>query len=266
MAMMFQLEGVEYRYPKSPHPVLREVDLGIPSGATTVVLGPSGAGKSTLLYLLGLLWEGPLTAGRITYDGRDYATLGSRERARLRLREFGFALQSSYLLPHLSCAENLAMPMALAGYEPAAYQGLLEKLVDLVDDEEGSLHRDMNRLAGKVSGGQRQRYSVIRAIAHDPRVVFADEPFSSLDGETTDQTLALLRSWRDGQLPHSRPDVESRSLILVCHDVEVGYEHGDYFVLVERGGTLECSEALPKSTFPGGPDELRNRILGEARS
>ena len=120
MAVSFQLTGVAYRYPNADPcdpAVLRDLNLTIPSGKVTAIVGRSGVGKSTLLYLLGLLWEKPPNQGEITYTSPDgaasvsYAELTAEARAELRLREFGFALQSGYLIPMLYCGENMAMPM-----------------------------------------------------------------------------------------------------------------------------------------------------------
>ena len=111
--MSFEVRGLSYGY-RPGELVLRQVGLDIPSGGTTAVLGMSGSGKSTLLYLLGLLWDGGLM-GEITYhrDGVAFPYRGlKRQAAALRRTDFGFVLQSSYMLPHFSCAQNAAMPLA----------------------------------------------------------------------------------------------------------------------------------------------------------
>jgi putative ABC transport system ATP-binding protein len=240
MAMSFEVRGVNYSY-RPGVPVLNGVDVAIPEGATTVVLGDSGSGKSTLLYLLGLLWEeaspgaGPKGAtrrpravrngqgqfdGQIIYHGggapQDYQRLSPSEAAALRRSDFGFVLQSSYMLPNFTCAQNAAMPLALRGDRHAESLPALRQLVAALDDDDRGLVEAMTQPAVAVSGGQRQRFAVVRAIVHDPQVVFADEPFSNLDEKHPERTLDLLRDWRRGETPCSPQRRRPRTLILVC--------------------------------------------------
>lgn len=275
MAVSFLVEGLQFSYPNLPRRVLDGVRLSIPPGGTTVVLGLSGAGKSTLLYLLGLLWDRPLEVGRIEYEGDDYNEMSRAEKARLRRDVFGFALQSCYLLPHFTCAENILMNLALSGHttdelvsrpgEPADPARRVDQLVGRVDltgkDGGHLLLHDMHKMPAEVSGGQKQRYSVVRAVVHDPQVVFADEPFSSLDTGNTDAILDLLEQWRDGQLPHSRPDAPPRTLLLVCHDLDVAYERGDRFVFVTREGKVAQDRCFSRDEI-GGPEDLRGWVEG----
>jgi ABC-type lipoprotein export system ATPase subunit len=237
MAVSFALCGVTYSYPGAKTPALCDVSLTIPAGRTTAVLGPSGSGKSTLLSLLGLLWEGRLDAGSIAYHREadkpcPYAALSSRERARLRLEEFGFVLQSSYLLPHFTCAQNIAMPLALRGTDARQCTETVTRLLELADPRK-TLLAVKDRLAGEVAGGQKQRMAVLRAIVHNPRVVLADEPFSNLDPVSARQVLRLLLDWRIGKLHPDEP-ATPRTLVLVCHHLETAREVADHFVLLDE--------------------------------
>jgi ABC-type lipoprotein export system ATPase subunit len=264
--MSFEVRGLTYRYSSGPA-VLDGVHLTIPAGATTTVLGQSGSGKSTLLYLLGLLWDGTLEGDVVYRRGRtefDYARLSRAEAAALRRTDFGFVLQSSYMLPHFTCAQNAAMPLSLRGVGRPDDSDLLRDLVARVDDDRGSLASVMHRAAGEVSGGQRQRFAVVRSVIHDPRVVFADEPFSSLDDDHTFSTLDLLNNWRKGLAPGQSSRTEPRTLILVCHDLEMAWEWGEYFVFVTRNGrVLGAPEgAISRSRFTG-PADLLNVIRTE---
>jgi putative ABC transport system ATP-binding protein len=256
VAVSFLLDGVRYAYPESPHLVLDGLTLEIPDGATVAVLGASGAGKSTLLYLLGLLWDEALASGSIAYrDGsgveHHYGTLPREERAALRRREFGFALQSNYLLPHFSCLDNVAMPLGLGGEGLAERREAARGLIAEVGDDE--LRSDAVRLAHEVSGGQKQRFSVLRALIHTPRVVFADEPFSSLDEKNTASILAMLRRWREAD--------PGRTLFLVCHDREVAFREATHFLLIGRLRRAIGGRLWGRDEFDG-PDGLRDRING----
>jgi len=258
VAVSFALEAVTYRYPRAPAPALRTVSLTIPAGKTTVLLGPSGSGKSTLLSLLGLLWEGGLDAGRLTYRNgatvRDYAALGHAERARLRLHEFGFVLQSAYLLPHFTCAQNVGLPLALHGCGVREQRERVAALMKRADPE-GKLLEVRDRLPGEVAGGQKQRMAVLRAVVHNPRVVFADEPFSNLDPPNARRIVQLLLDWRAGTL-HGDATPE-RTLVLVCHDLEVARRVADHCVLLDQDHAVAGHRAFDKGEWPDWTEQIQ---------
>lgn len=240
----FAVENATFRYRRSlwsrlrrpaPLPVLNRVTATIPAGGVTAVLGRSGSGKTTLLSLLGLLGDRGLAAGRIAYHGdrgpvQNYARLSGARRAALRRAEFGFVLQSCYLLPHFSCLDNIAMPLALQGVSPRECRRRVERLVDLVGAD--SLRADLARRAGGVSGGQKQRTAVLRAVVHDPAVLFADEPVSNLDEDSTERVLELFARWRSGTLNAESNARRTRTLVLVTHDVELAHRLADSFLLI----------------------------------
>jgi ABC-type lipoprotein export system ATPase subunit len=258
VAVSFELAAVTYRYPRAAGPALRDVTLTIPAGKTTVLLGPSGSGKSTLLSLLGLLWEGSLDGGRITYrngaTSLDYAALGHAERAQLRLREFGFVLQSSYLLPHFTCAQNVGLPLALHGCGVREQRRRVETLL-LRADLEGKLLEVRDRLPGEVAGGQKQRMAVLRAVVHDPRVVFADEPFSNLDPPNARRIVRLLLDWRVGLLHGD--GTQERTLVMVCHDLEVARRVADSCVLLDQDHAVVGNCAFDRSEWPEWTEKIQ---------
>ncbi|SEM45498.1 ABC transporter ATP-binding protein [Nonomuraea pusilla] len=181
-----------------------EVDLEVPQGQMLAVMGPSGCGKSTLLHLLGGL-ERP-TDGEVWVAGRRIDTLSERALARLRRRSVGFVFQAFHLVAELSAAENVELPVLLAGRsrrEARRRAGLLLDRVGLADRA--------RHLPSQLSGGQRQRIAIARALANDPLVVLADEPTGNLD---TAATLDVLRIFEDLRSA-------GQTLVIVTHDERV---------------------------------------------
>jgi ABC-type lipoprotein export system ATPase subunit len=222
--------------PERPPLDLRGLTLTLPAGGTVALLGESGSGKSTLLNLLGLLWDRPPAAGSVVYHhGRTTAAaarLSRRQHARLRRDEFGFIFQSSFLLPHFTVEQNVAVPLELGGLGRAAIRERVGALLAITGLEDLA-----RRPARTLSGGQRQRVAVLRAIVHDPVVVFADEPASSLDRHNAEVIHDLLARWRRGQLGFQadRP-AGIRTLFLVSHNLrEVRRMHAESVLLLFDG-------------------------------
>lgn len=163
--------------------VFSGVDLDLAAGEIVALLGESGAGKSTLLNCLAGLDEAD--AGRITLDGSELRTLDDEGRSALRRRSLGFVFQAFHLLPHLSVADNVALPLRLLGQTDDARVAQMLAAVDL-----GGLAARMPR---QLSGGQLQRVAIARALVHRPRLVLADEPTGNLDARHAAEVLALLR-------------------------------------------------------------------------
>lgn len=186
-------------------PVFTGIDLALSAGSLSAVTGPSGCGKSTLLHLLGLL-DRP-DSGSIRLGGVDYASLAGDAAARFRNRKVGFVFQFDHLLPELSLAENVAVPLRLAGLpRPAATARALALLesVELADRA--------HRMPRELSGGERQRGAVARALVHDPDLLLADEPTGNLDRASADRVLALFRALA------RRP---GRIALIVTHDRDI---------------------------------------------
>jgi len=163
--------GLTRTFPMSSGPVtaLREVSIEISNGEYVAITGPSGCGKSTLLHLLGCV-DAP-TSGSLLFEGRDVATLSDRERSLLRLRSIGFVFQRFFLLPMLSAAENVELPMSEAGVAAAARRSRTRELLDYVGLSARADHRP-----SQLSGGEMQRVAIARALANRPRLLLADEP------------------------------------------------------------------------------------------
>jgi putative ABC transport system ATP-binding protein len=163
---------------------LRGVSLEIAKGRLTAVMGPSGSGKSTLMHILAGL-DRP-TSGEVTVAGVDIAELDDTALTRLRRDHIGFIFQFFNLLPMLTAAENIALPLKLAGTRPD--QAWLDEVIDTVGLGDRLTHRP-----AELSGGQQQRVAVARALVSRPTVMFADEPTGNLDSTTSGEILGLLR-------------------------------------------------------------------------
>jgi lipoprotein-releasing system ATP-binding protein len=167
--------------------VLRGVDLAVVPGERLAIVGPSGSGKSTLLALLGGLE--PPTSGAVLWHGRDLAALDERELARLRNRELGFLFQAHHLLPQLSALENALVPTLVRGGEAlrAEREARARELLDVVGLGARLAHRP-----AELSGGERARAALVRALVNGPRLVLADEPTGALDARSAEMLGELL--------------------------------------------------------------------------
>jgi putative ABC transport system ATP-binding protein len=175
-----------YRLGTQLVPAVSGLDLDCAAGEFTALEGPSGSGKTTLLNLLGLL-DRP-DGGSILLDGEDSAALDEKERARVRLRRFGFIFQTFNLIPVLTARENVEYPMALADVPAREREERSRSLLaDVGIAEKEAVRPDL------LSGGQRQRVAIARALANHPEIVFADEPTANLDSHTAAEILDLMR-------------------------------------------------------------------------
>ncbi len=180
---MLAIEGLTKRF--GPRPILADLDLLLAAGEYVAVVGESGAGKSTLLNLVAGL-DRP-DAGAIRIDKQDITTLDEDARTRLRRSRVGFVFQAFHILPHLTVAQNVELPLVLLGSGPAERSVRTRELLAAVGlgDRGASPPREL-------SGGELQRVAVARALVHRPALVLADEPTGNLDPDTADTVLQLL--------------------------------------------------------------------------
>jgi putative ABC transport system ATP-binding protein len=164
---------------------LRGVDLSIATGQLTAVMGPSGSGKSTLMHILAGL-DRP-TEGSVTIAGQDITRLSDTDLTLLRREHIGFIFQFFNLLPMLTAAENVVLPLTLAGRKPDR-----EWVAELTDKV--GLTQRLSHRPSELSGGQQQRVAIARALVSRPTIMFADEPTGNLDSRTSGEILTLLRS------------------------------------------------------------------------
>ena len=181
------------------------VDLAIGAGEYVSIMGPSGSGKSTLLNILGLL-DRP-TGGHYLLDGRDVTGLTDEQRAQVRGERIGFVFQAFHLIPRLSAAENIELPLMLAGMAPAERRQRVQSALEAMDITARGHH-----LPNQLSGGQRQRVAIARAMVTRPSVLLADEPTGNLDRHSGQDVIDLLE----------RLNSEGITLLLVTHDPEMG--------------------------------------------
>src|SRR5574343_407541 len=204
---LIELAGIERRFQLGDTTVnaLTGLHLQIAAGEYVAVMGPSGSGKSTLLNLLGLL-DRP-NAGTYKLEGRDVTTLSPDEQATVRSTRIGFVFQSFHLVPRLTAAENIALPMTLAGI-PAAErkQRVARALKDLGLDNRADHKPD------ELSGGQRQRVAIARATIMQPALILADEPTGNLDRHTGEEVVNLLEAL----------NARGVTLVVVTHDPGMG--------------------------------------------
>jgi putative ABC transport system ATP-binding protein len=180
---MLSIQGLARRF--GPRPIIDGLDLELAGGEYAAVVGESGAGKSTLLNLVAGL-DRP-DAGRIVVDGADMARLDEDARTRLRRARVGFVFQAFHVLPHLTVAQNVELPLVLLGVEPRERVRRAQDLLAAV-----GLGERGDSPPRELSGGELQRVAVARALVHRPALVLADEPTGNLDPETADTVLQLL--------------------------------------------------------------------------
>ncbi|MCB9798760.1 ABC transporter ATP-binding protein [Candidatus Nomurabacteria bacterium] len=173
--------------------VLKDIDVEIQKGEFVAIIGKSGAGKSTLLYQLSLL-DHP-SSGEIIIDDVAIQKLSSTERTFFRLTNLGYVFQDYALLPELTAAENIMVPLLMQGYSRSkAHSNALKALMDV------DLAGKDNSLPSQLSGGEKQRVAIARAIAHSPKILFADEPTANLDSKTSETVLDTFKKLhKDGQ-------------------------------------------------------------------
>jgi putative ABC transport system ATP-binding protein len=233
------LEGVSKEYGSGASTVqaLRDVSLSLPAGVLCVVHGRSGSGKTTLLNMIGGL-DRP-TAGRVEVDGREVSSLGEEQLVEYRRDDVGFVFQAFGLIPILTAAENVEVPLRLRRAEPAARDARVHELLHLVDLGDRAHHRPP-----ELSGGEQQRVAIARALGNEPRLLVADEPTGQLDSHRAQMVMTLLR-----RLVHER-DVLA---VVATHD-PLMMELADHLVELRDGEVVgEERRARPVSGAGEGP-------------
>ena len=203
---MIQLRNVSKRYDgKQNVTAVESVDLEIQTGELVAIVGPSGSGKSTLLNMMGTL-DRP-SSGDVVIDGQPLATLDDYGLTRVRRDKIGFIFQFFNLLPSLTAAENVALPLHLRRWSRSQAKTRALELLDVV-----GLGRRVEHLPDELSGGERQRVAIARALSIDPPILLGDEPTGNLDTKTGQEILELIRAL------HQRLNI---TVVIVTHDLTV---------------------------------------------
>lgn len=215
---MIQLEHVTRKFIVGTQEVtaLHDLNLSISAGDYVSIMGPSGSGKSTLLNLLGLL-DRP-SSGVYRLENTDVTALNDVQQARVRSEKIGFVFQSFHLVPRLTAAMNIELPLILAGIPPAQRQARVAELLENYGLSDRADHRP-----DQLSGGQRQRVAIARATSMRPAVLLADEPTGNLDQATGKEVMALLEQLLE----------QNVTLILVTHDPLLGKRAGKQVKMVD---------------------------------
>jgi putative ABC transport system ATP-binding protein len=206
---------------------LKGVDLVVGRGEMAAIMGPSGSGKTTLLNCLSGLES--VDGGTVLIDGWDLSMLSDDQRTDLRARTMGFVFQAFNLLPVLTAAENVEIPLLLLGARPRAARRRALEMLEAV-----GLRARADHLPERLSGGEQQRVAVARALVHRPAVVWADEPTGNLDSESTHQVMALLSALNREH---------GQTIVLVTHNPVVAEMAGRTIRM--RDGQIEEPTAVP---------------------
>ncbi|MEZ5335676.1 MAG: ABC transporter ATP-binding protein [Methanolobus sp.] len=181
---------------------LKGVSFKIKSGEFVAIIGSSGSGKTTLLNQLGLL-DTP-SSGNITIDSTNASELSDKEKIRFRLNNLGYVFQDYALIPTLTGLENVYLPLMMQGHKK---ENVIKKATEIL--EAVGLAERMHHLPSEMSGGQQQRVSISRALVHEPKILFADEPCANLDSEASRQVLELFSSFNKKN---------KQTIIMVTHE------------------------------------------------
>ena len=222
MSSVIQLTGIEKSYFMAGQaiPVLKGIDLNILKNEYVALMGPSGSGKSTLMNILGCL-DSP-TKGTYNLNGHDVSTMSDDELAEIRNTQIGFVFQQFNLLPRLTAAENVALPLVYAG---VSKKERIERA--MVALEKVGLADRSHHKSNELSGGQIQRVAIARALVNNPAILLADEPTGNLDSKTSVEVMELFGKIHSG----------GNTVILVTHEEDIAqYAHR---VVRLRDGLIE---------------------------
>ncbi len=204
--------------------ILKGIDFKVDKGEFIAIMGRSGAGKSTFLYQISLLDEP--TSGEIIIDGRDTHAMSNVEKTSYRLKNLGYVFQDYALIPELTAIENVALPLLMQKISrPDAYKMASDALLRV------GLTNHFHQLPSQLSGGEQQRVSVARAVAHSPNILFADEPTANLDNESSRAVMKIFNELHEA----------GQTIIMVTHEEEYG-KMAQKIVKIDDGRIISITE------------------------
>lgn len=229
-SVLLEGSGIIKKFEETDTPVLHNVHIELYDGDFTVIMGASGAGKSTLLYSLSGM--NLIDEGTIVYQDKEISLFTEKQKAKLRIEDFGFVFQQTNLVSNLTLFENVAV----AGYlmKRKTTKDTNERVKTLL--QQMKVEHAMHRLPSNVSGGEAQRAAIARAIINEPRLLFADEPTGALNRRNSDEVLSILHNLH----------TQGQSILMVTHDIHAA-AHGTRILYMEDGKIL--SEMQLKTTM-----------------
>ena len=225
MQSIIHLENISKSYylGKEPLPVLKGINLDIFKNEYVALMGPSGSGKSTLMNILGCL-DSP-TSGRYVLNGKDVSSMEDNALAEVRNKEIGFVFQQFNLLPRLTAAENVALPLIYSGVSKKERIDRALAVLSKVKLDDRSHHKP-----NELSGGQCQRVAIARALINNPSIILADEPTGNLDSKTSYEIMDIL----------GKIHIDGNTVILVTHEEDIS--HFAHRVIRLRDGMVETDK------------------------
>ncbi len=250
MPLVIEVRKVTKTYSEGRATVLalREVDVDIRAGEVVLLIGPSGSGKTTLLSIMGCILAP--TSGKVRVAGQDVSSLGESELPRLRLEHFGFVFQDFNLFPTLTAGENVEVAFDLRGIRPPAATRYAAKLLEQV-----GLSKRYRTFPAELSGGEKQRIAIARALAGNPKIILADEPTGSLDSNTGWQLMELIRN-----LAHEH----GRAAVIVTHDIRL-LQLADRVISIQDG-LITPNTPVPAMASTTSQGVYRSEQLGERKA
>ena len=227
---IIHLEDIQKSYymGKQALPVLKGISMDIFKNEYVALMGPSGSGKSTLMNILGCL-DTP-TAGRYILNNNDVSTMADNALAEVRNKEIGFVFQQFNLLPRLTAAENVALPLVYAGMNKKLRNEKAMQVLEMVSLTDRSHHKP-----NELSGGQCQRVAIARALVNDPSIILADEPTGNLDTKTSYEIMEIFNTIHNN----------GNTIVLVTHEEDIA-NHAHRIVRL-RDGVVETDKKNEKA-------------------
>lgn len=218
-SMIIELQDIckDYIQGTMVTPVLKNINFTMKEGEYTAIMGPSGSGKSTLMNLIGCL-DQP-TSGRYLLDGEDVSAYTDNQMSDIRLEKIGFVFQTFQLLPYMSAADNVALPLSYAGVPRKERR---ERAIEMLGKV--GLSDRVAYLPNQLSGGQKQRVAIARAMINQPRILLADEPTGALDSTSGKQIMGLFRELNENGV----------TILMITHDAEIA-SNADRIVEIRDG-------------------------------